>query len=77
MPQINHPSVALRQCHGTLGASIRGARANGGFVAATSGGLIPRHPHQAARKWRHRHQGKDGLSAPPPGVLGAEQGRVG
>ena len=47
----------------------------GRFVAATSNRLILRHRYQAVRKWRHRHQGKDGWSA-PKGLLGAETGAL-
>ena len=70
---MNPPSVTPRHCHWTSGppprsgvAVARGTRAHGRFVAATFSGLILRHRYQAALKWRHRHQGKDGWSAPPP-----------
>ena len=53
----------------------RGARAPDRVVAATSHRLIPRHRYQDVWKWTHRHQGKDGLSA-PPGLFGAETGAL-
>ena len=56
-------------------AVARETRAHSRFVAAASDRLILRHRYQAVRKWRHRHQGKDGWSA-PPGLLGAETGAL-
>ena len=56
-------------------AVARETRAHGRFVAATFDGLILPYRYQAVRKWRHRHQGKDGWSA-PPGLLGAETGAL-
>ena len=56
-------------------AVARRTRAHGPVVAATSRRLIPGHQYQDVWKWAHRHQGKDGWSA-PPGLFGAETGAL-
>ena len=75
-PSLRATAIGPQGPPSRSGVSVaRGTRAHGRFVAATSNRLILRHRYQAVRTWRHRHQGKDGCSA-PPGLLGAETGAL-